>query len=808
MDNNNKQDNSNNIRNMSKDIKTLLDTEIYPQLYQSLEHALPEFGFKKRGRAYISSTGHKITGDEGKKGKVYVYQNNPSHLIDFTRGNQSLWDYIQERDSLTNQETLQKLAELSGVALPKMETPELLERIKEQNRASQIWENLNSYFVYLLTQDEGAPVMKYLQDRGYSPEDVKEMGLGYIPTRERIFKYMTGTLNYSEDELQKVVKLSSRIGDSHTLSIPFRDPVGRIRGLIVRATKPGIEPKYLYSTGLKKGELLLNLQAVRGDRDLILVEGQLDALIAGARGVENIASIGGADITEGQIELCKKYGAQKITLFMDNDKAGREATLRNIDKLQKHFRVYAVFYPPEMEPGIDPDQIIKEKGVEAFKELTDKAYEGFRYRLQATWTKYQEIADSRGGELFPKQKDELLEEVVSWGQIIEEPLDRAQYTKLFLSFTPVKSMGITEEALSSTVDKIRYNQEKEKQKIKLSKLLSDAKGYQDGGEVDKALELLDENLRDVKLQRGKDLLPPSPSFEDTLQEIADTPPALQTGYPSLDKFIGIPQGAITLVAGRPSHGKTTFMFNLLLEMSKLYQGKKFYFFTYEEPRRNIIVKLLNRLTDESLKDHYGDYPGIRPTNFELLKAYIRNQDENIQDIQRGKKALRELLDRVEIVDKNYSVEELYSLISYLNKKEDVGAIFIDYIQRMRTEKRTQDKRTEIAHISNTVLQIAKDTGLPIILGAQMNRQAKQQTRPTLDNLKEAGNLEEDANTVLSVFNEARESQQIEGDGMGKPSREILLEIKALKNREGEVNRHTELLFDTWTGTIKNSTNSF
>ena len=50
-----------------------------------------------------------------------------------------------------------------------------------------------------------------------------------------------------------------------------------------------------------------------------------------------------------------------------------------------------------------------------------------------------------------------------------------------------------------------------------------------------------------------------------------------------------------------------------------------------------------------------------------------------------------------------------------------------------------------------VLQMAKESGLPIILGAQLNRQGKD--RPTLENLKEAGNLEEDANTVLSVYNE-------------------------------------------------------
>jgi replicative DNA helicase len=119
---------------------------------------------------------------------------------------------------------------------------------------------------------------------------------------------------------------------------------------------------------------------------------------------------------------------------------------------------------------------------------------------------------------------------------------------------------------------------------------------------------------------------------------------------------------------------------------------------------------------------------------------------------------------------------------------------------MRTDRKTQDKRTEIAHISDQVLQIAKDSGLPLILGAQLNRATNQ--KPTLENLKEAGNLEEDANTVLSVYNESRErDESSEGETL-KGAREVELEIKALKNREGEVNQTATLLFDKYTGVIK------
>ena len=145
-------------------------------------------------------------------------------------------------------------------------------------------------------------------------------------------------------------------------------------------------------------------------------------------------------------------------------------------------------------------------------------------------------------------------------------------------------------------------------------------------------------------------------------------------------------------------------------------------------------------------------------------------------------------------------------MAYLNKRERIGALFIDYIQRMKTDRRTQDKRTEIAHISDSVLQIAKDSGLPIILGAQLNRatQDTKEKKPKLENLKEAGNLEEDANTVLSVYNESREKDENPEGETYKGLQTVELEIKALKNREGEVNQTALLTFDKWTGVIKDS----
>ena len=239
-------------------------------------------------------------------------------------------------------------------------------------------------------------------------------------------------------------------------------------------------------------------------------------------------------------------------------------------------------------------------------------------------------------------------------------------------------------------------------------------------------------------------------------------------------------------------------------MSSLYPKQSFYFFTYEEPVKNLSIKLLNRLTATDLSGYFRETRELaKPSNYEFLKAYIRAGRSDIEAVEEGKRRLQELIDsqRIKVIDRNYSVEELYKLIAYLLKKgEPVGGIFIDYIQRMRTEVRYQNKREEIAHISDQVLQIAKDSGLPIILGAQLNRDAKE--RPRLEHLKEAGNLEEDANTVISVYCQAREEEEAtQTDESPHQERVVTLELKTLKNREGEVNRTETLDWDRWTGLL-------
>jgi len=774
-------------------IKDLLDVEIYPALYGNIGYALPEFKFKQTRGGYVSTTDHKITGDSGKAGKVYVYANNITRLIDYTRGSVSIWDYIQRRDSLSdNGEVVKRLAELAGVTLPPLDQ-ETQDRIKKAVTRAQIWEDANSYFIYCLNSDskKAQDVKTYLLERGYTAKDIEKMELGYIPSQKQLYTYLTEKKGYDKATVEEEIKLHTGIGATHLLTIPYRDPVGKIKGIAVRAIKPDAEPKYLYSTGLKRGEILFNLRAVKGEKDLIIVEGLLDSLIATARGADNVVALGSSSINKTQIETALRYGAKMFTLCLDNDTAGRDGTLRALDLLRDQERVYVAQLPEGVK---DPDELITSDSILSFIGVLAEPLPYWQYTLQHIYKKYTDIAERNEDRLTEKEKDSLLEEIVAYGQTINSPVDRDQYLKQFTAIDWVQTKGITQESLQDTVETLRYKADVEKQGRELKKLQDEAKKLQETGDHTGAIELLEAGLKGLKIQRAKDLLPDYYGYQDWRQEIATTPLGLKTGIGKLDKIVTIPQGAITLIAGRPSHGKTTLLFNLLLSIAQKYgDAKKFYFFTYEEPKKLILAKILNRLIDTDLIEADPHYSVS--TNLEYLRNYLRDHRTDRAEIEQGGGLLNSLLEsgKITVVDQSYTVEQLGAIIRHLHRTEPVGAVFIDYIQRMSTERKTQDKRTEIAHISDSILQTAKDTGLPIILGSQLRRGAGDS--PLMENLKEAGNLEEDANLVLSVFNESVEKEKERGESYG---RVVDLEIKTLKNRDGEPNKKVYLSFDRWT----------
>ena len=266
------------------------------------------------------------------------------------------------------------------------------------------------------------------------------------------------------------------------------------------------------------------------------------------------------------------------------------------------------------------------------------------------------------------------------------------------------------------------------------------------------------------------------SWRDIMELMSRNVEALKTGYKELDRYTGINPAAITLIAGRTGQGKTTFMLNLLIKQALINKDKKFYFFSYEEPQQNLYYKLLSIVAGKQIKVPKE----IKPGSYDAIKHHLREGTWH-QDaaLTRAIDQIGDLVDgnRIEVVGENYSAEKLCEIITQRANEENIGAVFIDYAQRIHTEKKTDGLRTEMVYVSDAILKTAKSTKLPIILGAQLNREASTsdgKTIPQLHNLKESGSLEEDANNVWAVYCPPLQTAAT-----------IEMQVHILKNREGD-----------------------
>lgn len=790
-----------------------LNYEVYPSLFERVDIAFPEHNFNRyrngwRSKTYLNGSPHQSRPD-----KTVISSKAPYCILEQGGDCKNIYDYIKERDNLTDKQTLDKLSQLSGIALPKNDY-EQTETYRIKRVEATILEDAQSYFIYCLeTSTNAREVKEYLtQIRGYSEANIKDMELGFIPSQDKLYKYLTETKKHKAEEVDKALKLHKGIGESHVLTIPYREPSGQIRGFIVRTVKQGVEPKYFYSTGLKKDDLLFNLKAIQGDKDLIIVEGLLDALSSEAQDLKNIVALGGTSLNKTQIEEAIRRGAKRFTLLLDNDKAGREATLRALDLFNKETDL-PVFVATLPEGIKDPDQLIKERGVEPLQEAINKAVKGYEYKLQHILSEYAKREEDKG-ELSSKDIEDFLEEVTTTAHNIKNPVDKDLFLDKFLKV--VEPYNISKESLQATVDKLKYKEDREAQSKEFDKLLNDVNNLNQKGDINGALELLSKQSKQLK-QKDKESEYSSlllPIKEDEVKEYFKTHnEGLKTGLKIKEHDLLLPSGALSIIAAPTSHGKTTMLINLLLNTVEEHPDKRFYLFSYEEDKNTILVNALNTYLNRDLNRD------TKHGNRRAIKTYFReNTDQFIKTEyreefkQKKDQFFNELINsqRLNIHYTDYSSEALIEAIRYLHKNTNIGGVYIDYIQLLKmAEGKYFSRQDELSKVCEHLKDISVETGLPIILAAQFNRSALSLFDLHPNNIREAGDIEHSANLILGMWQEGKSERKL-SSGEDKEKIEIGItygEIyaKILKNRGGVSELWDILNFDGNTGKISNKT---
>lgn len=781
-------------------------------LFEHIDTALPEHDFKRysggwRSKTYLDGRAHSSRAD-----KTVVTSRAPGLILEQGGEILSLVDYVMSRDGVEFISAVRTLAERVGLDVPKGDYDQgAYQRYRD---LEGLMADCNSYFTYCLQTSPGAEeVRSYLASRGYSGADIEAMELGYIPDQGKLITYLLGK-GYSQSLIEENLRLNKGVGTSHRLTIPYRSG-GSIKGFKFR-TVSGAEPKYLNSTGLDRSGGFFNLSALKGDKDVVIVEGELDSLSATARGIENVVATGGSSVIPDQVKDAIRRGAKSFTLCLDMEPGKEEETDKRISSAiavilaEGVNRVYVVTLPDLGDGKTDPDRLIKELGVDAFREAVKGATAYYQYQLQQTLTRYGKIQEERG--LYPREIDSLLEEVVATSAKIPEPIDRDRYKRLFTDIGAVKELGITEESLSLTVDRLTTTKAKETQAKELQRLLTDASLLQHRGETGEALELLESKVKEVRLKDGatefSSLLVPIKEA-DIRERLASRSESIDSGYTIGKEPLLLPPGAISVLSAPTSHGKTTLLVNMALNVATAYPDKQTYLFSYEEDGDSILINALNAYLDDEISSNNRRTLRSHFTNGST--EYIRR--DQVEDFTATKKRFfDELIDtrRLNIHYSSFNSDTLIGAIRYLHKNANPGSIFIDYIQLLNLPEgkyKTYSRQEEMKQICIALKDVAVETGLPIVVGAQFNREVVNHLKLHPTKIGEAGDIERIASLIVGFWNnnftpiaERAELGDINKGGGPKPG---TIYATILKNRGGRVGLEETLLFNGNTGRIKN-----
>ena len=259
----------------------------------------------------------------------------------------------------------------------------------------EIMDLATKFYQNNLVTKKGLQAQEYLKNRQINQDTINEFQIGLSLDDPATLSELLLKKGY---KLQKLIDLgltnenTSRLSDMFIgrITFPLWDKDGHVIGFSSRIYRNENLPKYINTKEtylFKKGENLFNYHRAKKyakNKELLIVEGQLDAIRIYSAGVRNVVALMGTALTKSVLDLLKNLRCQ-IILCLDNDDAGLNATLKNGDILiEAGFEVKVI----RLSGSKDPDEYIKEFGVDAFKKNMSSPLSYLDFKISFLKQKY------------------------------------------------------------------------------------------------------------------------------------------------------------------------------------------------------------------------------------------------------------------------------------------------------------------------------------------------------------------------------------------------------------------------------------
>ena len=300
----------------------------------------------------------------------------------------NVFHFVSKIENMSFIETVQMLAEKSGVELPTLENSEDTEKMMLKSKVYEINQLTAQFYHENLYKPSAKPAQEYVKKRKLDNQTLKKFLIGYSPnSNQELYQYLKSK-GFSDKEILAST-LVNRTNDGRYIDrfrgrLMFtiqdvRDRVIAFGGRVLDDSKP----KYINSSEnivYSKGRHLfgMNIAKKSNTKKLLVVEGYMDAISLHQRGIDYAVASLGTAMTEAQGRLLRN-SAEQVIIGYDADGAGQAATMRGLEILQNLGCDVRIL---QIEGAKDPDEYVIKYGPERFQKCVDKAISLVEYKVK------------------------------------------------------------------------------------------------------------------------------------------------------------------------------------------------------------------------------------------------------------------------------------------------------------------------------------------------------------------------------------------------------------------------------------------
>ena len=285
----------------------------------------------------------------------------------------NVFTFVSEYENVKFLEDVKIVADKCGIPFHGTITKE---RPKVNKEEYEIMSLALKFYQNNLQSTEGKAAKEYLKKRALDETVIKELDLGLALGGNVSLNKLLLSKKYSTDTLIKLGLVNEHDGYindifKYRIMFPIHDLDGNVVGFTGRIYENNDQAKYINSKEsviFKKGQILFNYHRAKSEikrkKEVILVEGNMDAIRMYSSGIKNVLALMGTSLTKEQVSIIKSLRANIILMF-DNDNAGEIATYQNgtiLEEAGLNPQIVRISGPK------DPDEYIIKNGAHALME--------------------------------------------------------------------------------------------------------------------------------------------------------------------------------------------------------------------------------------------------------------------------------------------------------------------------------------------------------------------------------------------------------------------------------------------------------